>query len=414
MGGTPVALAKLALPAIVFISFTMYSLFLQALFVASTFALPVEERAVPAQIEERAAAPSATIKNGTIVGSTTNNVDSFSSIPFALPPTGSLRLKPPQSRTSAFPGGTFTATAPAKACPQFAFQVDGTDLPNDIPSDVLGELLNTPLFQKALNEDEDCLQINVQRPAGTSKDAKLPVLFWIYGGGFEAGWASMFDGSKIIQKSVDLGQPIMYVSVGYRVGGFGFLAGDDLAKEGSTNLGLRDQRLGLQWVQDNIAGFALRHGKLEQHLPAIQTPGSHSRRHYLHPDPAILPRPDHLAGHPGLELPCPVSTGNTRPRDLPRVRSSFCRLRHLRSKPPIYHDSNLLYQLCEQPESQCDLDGGAASQLATVDQQFGQPAAVEPASFEEYFDSRQLQIGGLQLPDAVGRCGSSANMMGKS
>merc|ERR1711977_681402 len=114
MGGrrTPDALAKLALPAIILIPFTMYNLFLQALFVASTFALPVEERAVPAQIEERAAAPSATIKNGTIVGSTTNNVDSFSGIPFALPPTGSLRLKPPQSRTSAFPGGTFTATAP--------------------------------------------------------------------------------------------------------------------------------------------------------------------------------------------------------------------------------------------------------------------------------------------------------------
>merc|ERR1712070_1248520 len=252
---TPVALAKLALPAVVFISFTMYNLFLQALFIASAFALPVEERAAPAQIEERAAAPSATIKNGTVVGSTTNNVDSCSGIPFAPPPTGTLRLKPPQSRTSVFPGGTFTATAPAKACPQFAFQVDGTYLPNDIPSDVLGELLDTPLFQKALNEDEDCLQINVQRPAGTNKDAKLPVLFWIYGGGFEAGWASMFDGSKIIQKSVDLGQPIMYVSVGYRVGGFGFLAGDDLAKEGSTNLGLRDQRLGLQWVQDNIAGF---------------------------------------------------------------------------------------------------------------------------------------------------------------
>ncbi|GAB1736540.1 hypothetical protein NU219Hw_g7687t1 [Hortaea werneckii] len=234
---------------------TMYKLLLQALFAASALALPVEERAAPAQIEERAAAPSATIKNGTVIGSTTNRIDSFSGIPFALPPTGTLRLKPPQSRTSAFPGGTFTATAPAKACPQFAFQVDGTDLPNDIPSDVLGELLNTPLFQEVLNQDEDCLQINVQRPAGTSKDAKLPVLFWIYGGGFEAGWASMYDGSKIIQKSVDLGQPIMYVSVGYRLGGFGFLAGDDLAKEGSTNLGLRDQRLGLQWVQDNIAGF---------------------------------------------------------------------------------------------------------------------------------------------------------------
>lgn len=187
---------------------SMQSALLVSLLAVTAWALPVEER--------QAAAPSVTIRNGTLIGSRTNNIDSFSGIPFALPPTGTLRLKPPQSRTSSFPGGTFTATAQAKACPQFVSQVDGQDLPNDIPSDVLGELLNTPLFQEVLNIDEDCLQINVQRPAGVSSDAKLPVLFWIYGGGFEAGWAAMYDGSNIIQKSVDLGQPIMYVSVGYR------------------------------------------------------------------------------------------------------------------------------------------------------------------------------------------------------
>ena len=51
------------------------------------------------------------------------------------------------------------------------------------------------------------------------------------------------------------GHPVIYVEVNYRVSGFGFLAGSELQKDGSTNLGLRDQRLGLQWVAENIAAF---------------------------------------------------------------------------------------------------------------------------------------------------------------
>jgi carboxylesterase type B len=59
----------------------------------------------------------------------------------------------------------------------------------------------------------------------------------------------------MIKTSVDLGQPIIYVAVNYRLGGYGFLHGKELAAEGGTNLGLRDQRLGLQWVADNIGAF---------------------------------------------------------------------------------------------------------------------------------------------------------------
>jgi carboxylesterase type B len=65
----------------------------------------------------------------------------------------------------------------------------------------------------------------------------------------------MYDGSNIISTSVQLGQPIIYVAVNYRLGGYGFLHGKELAAEGGTNLGLRDQRLGLEWVADNIAAF---------------------------------------------------------------------------------------------------------------------------------------------------------------
>lgn len=73
--------------------------------------------------------------------------------------------------------------------------------------------------------------------------------------GFEFGSTQTYDGSTFVQKSIALDEPVLYVAVNYRVGGFGFLAGQEVTNDGSTNLGLRDQRLGLQWVQDNIAAF---------------------------------------------------------------------------------------------------------------------------------------------------------------
>lgn len=124
-----------------------------------------------------------------------------------------------------------------------------------IPTAALGQLLNTPLVQTILNAGEDCLYLNVHRPAGTKAGDKLPVLFWIYGGGFELGWNYMYDGSPWVQSSIDQGKPVIFVTVNYRVGGFGFLPGKEILAEGSANLGLLDQRLGLKWVADNIAAF---------------------------------------------------------------------------------------------------------------------------------------------------------------
>lgn len=149
----------------------MRSVLLTLTAVTAALAAPLDEK--------RAIGPSAVVKNGTVVGSILGNVDSFKGIPFALPPTGSLRLKPPQSITAAYPSGTFAATGVPKACPQFFSQVDSSD----IPSDVLGELLMSPLLQVATNTGEDCLTLNVQRPAGTTSSSKLPVVFWIFGGG---------------------------------------------------------------------------------------------------------------------------------------------------------------------------------------------------------------------------------------
>jgi hypothetical protein len=109
----------------------------------------------------------------TIVGSSVLGVDTFNGIPFAQPPVGQLRLKPPQPLTSSL--GTVNAIGIPKACPQFFFDVDTSQFPTSI----LGYLLNTPLFQTITSASEDCLTINVQRPAGTTASSKLPVLFWM-------------------------------------------------------------------------------------------------------------------------------------------------------------------------------------------------------------------------------------------
>ncbi|KAH8780579.1 lipase [Hyaloscypha sp. PMI_1271] len=200
---------------------------------------------------KRATAPTVTIASpaATIIGSTGTSVESFNGIPFAKPPTGTLRLKPPQSLTA--PLGTVTATGIAQACPQFFF----SEATGSLPTEVLGTLLDLPLFQTITNAGEDCLTVNVNRPIGTTSTSKLPVLFWIFGGGFELGSTLMYDGASLVADSISNGQPIIFVGVNYRVGGFGFLPGKEILADGSSNLGLLDQRLGLQWVADNIAAF---------------------------------------------------------------------------------------------------------------------------------------------------------------
>lgn len=132
--------------------------------------------AAPARVEKRAGptviAPS---PQATVLGKSALNVESFNAIPYAQPPVGQLRLKPPQPLSSSL--GTIDGTGSARACPQFFFSVN----PSAFPTNVIGTVLNTPLFQAVSNAGEDCLTVNVQRPAGTAANAKLPVLFWIFG-----------------------------------------------------------------------------------------------------------------------------------------------------------------------------------------------------------------------------------------
>jgi Carboxylesterase family len=111
-------------------------------------ALPV----ILASPVKRAAAPTVTIASpaATIIGSTGTSVESFNGIPFAKPPTGTLRLKPPQSLTA--PLGTVTATGIARACPQFFFG----DATGSLPTEILGTLLDLPLFQTITNVSRLC------------------------------------------------------------------------------------------------------------------------------------------------------------------------------------------------------------------------------------------------------------------
>jgi carboxylesterase type B len=112
-----------------------------------------------------------------------------------------------------------------------------------------------PLVFENLVFGEDCLSINVVRPSNAT--GKLPVAFWIYGGGFSQGssaWPS-YNLSWLVNSSQALGKPIIGVSFNYRLGVLGFLAGSELAAEGNINLGLLDQRVALQWVKENIAAF---------------------------------------------------------------------------------------------------------------------------------------------------------------
>ncbi|KAL5503975.1 hypothetical protein ACEPAH_8047 [Sanghuangporus vaninii] len=159
---------------------------------------------------------------------TSNGTEKWLGIPFAQPPVGSLRFKAPVS-ISTVSDSIQDASTFGNACPQ---------LPGD---------LGAPM-------SEDCLYLNVWRPSGTSSNDKLPVLFWIYGGAWTSGAASMYDPTRIINRSVESGKPIIFVSSNYRVNTFGFLSSSFVERQ-DLNAGLHDQRAALSFVQDNIASF---------------------------------------------------------------------------------------------------------------------------------------------------------------
>ncbi|KAJ3492610.1 hypothetical protein NLJ89_g11195 [Agrocybe chaxingu] len=175
---------------------------------------------------------------GSFEGKTSENLVEFLGIPFASPPVGPLRFAAPV-KPKAF-HGTRQATSFAPACPQQAVM----PLPQFPPISV-----------PPANISEDCLYLNVIKPAKIVPGKKLPVLFYIFGGAFEIGDTTQVHGDSLVNRSLDLGEPIIYVTASYRVNAFGFLGGKEVQAAGLGNVGLLDQRFALEWVQKHIGAF---------------------------------------------------------------------------------------------------------------------------------------------------------------
>lgn len=97
--------------------------------------------------------------------------------------------------------------------------------------------------------NEDCLRINIFSPANATEHSKLPVWFFIQGGGYAGNTDQNFNGTDVILRS---GGNIVFAQINYRVGAFGFLASERVRRNGDLNVGILDQRKALHWVQKYI------------------------------------------------------------------------------------------------------------------------------------------------------------------
>ncbi|KAI9454056.1 carotenoid ester lipase precursor [Lactarius psammicola] len=200
--------------------------------------------------EELASPPEVHLDDAIFTGNKKGVTDQFLGIPFAHPPTNERRLRQPEPLPPY--EGLYYVQEFGKSCPQ-----QRLTLPNGLDSQLIeniGSVVNV-LYEGLTPADEDCLTINVVKPSSATPESKLPVLFWIFGGGFEIGGPSTYDGSSFVARSIDLGQPVIFVSVNYRLSAFGFLPGKEVKADKVGNLGLQDQRLGLKWVQTYISEF---------------------------------------------------------------------------------------------------------------------------------------------------------------
>ena len=151
---------------------------------------------------------------------------SFTGIPFAKPPVGALRFKPPQQPDSW--DDVLNATEFSSICPQVL---------QDMPDDDM--------------RSEDCLHLNVyvSGDVAQNRSESLPVMVYIHGGGLSMGSAPSFDGTLLVTQA----EPIVLVTIQYRLGILGFFSSGDSEVPG--NAGFLDQVLALQWVRDNIDAF---------------------------------------------------------------------------------------------------------------------------------------------------------------
>ncbi|MEM6703454.1 MAG: carboxylesterase family protein [Acidobacteriota bacterium] len=179
------------------------------------------------------------IEGGYVAGmraDTNTQVSAFMGIPFAAPPVGDLRWKPPQPVVP-WEGTTYEAVIPGPTCMQAPYPEGSV------------------YWRPAEETSEDCLYLNVWTPAN-SADETLPVMVWIHGGALTRGSGSLdvYDGTNLAAT-----QDVVVVTVNYRLNVFGYFSHPALSAESengaSGNYGVLDQVAALQWVQNNIGSF---------------------------------------------------------------------------------------------------------------------------------------------------------------
>lgn len=181
-----------------------------------------------------AAAPEVDVEQGRLVGYTDGDVHVFKGIPYAVPPVGERRWRPPQTPES-WRGRRF-AMAFSPECPQLPYPQ--------------GSFFSAGIAPTS----EDCLYLNVW--TGNADDqARRPVMVWIHGGALTrgSGGSPWYDGRALARKGV------VVVTLNYRLGAFGYLAHPELSAESeqdaSGNYGVLDQIAALRWVRANIEQF---------------------------------------------------------------------------------------------------------------------------------------------------------------
>ncbi|XP_072763917.1 juvenile hormone esterase [Anoplolepis gracilipes] len=151
--------------------------------------------------------------------------EAYEGIPYALPPIGKLRFKPPRPIPAWI--GELSATKYGSMCIQYA------QISKDPTEKVEGS--------------EDCLYLNIYVPVREKTENKLPVFFWIHGGAFQYGSGDLYNAKYLMDDNVIL------VTINYRLGPMGFLSTEDEVVPG--NMGLKDQSMALRWVSENIEWF---------------------------------------------------------------------------------------------------------------------------------------------------------------
>ncbi|ORY92403.1 Alpha/Beta hydrolase protein [Leucosporidium creatinivorum] len=179
------------------------------------------------RLERRSVGSTISTPTGTYQGKILSRVEQWQGIPYAQQPIGELRFASPQP---------------------LALTNDTTVQSKIVFGPRCGQYVNGVL-------SEECLNLNIYRPQGTRQTAGLPVMVYIFGGSFMGGGANSYKPTNLVLRSKAISKSVIIVTLDYRLGALGFLVSPELREQGALNLGLQDQAMAFQWVQDNIALF---------------------------------------------------------------------------------------------------------------------------------------------------------------